>query len=84
MKVRNMVQSMVLRFGMSDLFPNYAPTQTEGQNIYSEETAAKIDEEVKRIIQECTVLTEKKVKLYKDKIEKLAKAVLLKESLNHQ
>lgn len=35
MKVRNLAQSMVVRFGMSELFPNYAPVQTEGQNIYS-------------------------------------------------
>ena len=76
MKVRNLAQSMVLRFGMSELFPNYAPIQTEGQNIYSEKTARKIDEEVKRIIKECTALTVKKVELYKDKIESLAKAVL--------
>ena len=76
MKVRNLAQSMVLRFGMSELFPNYAPIQTEGQNIYSEKTAGKIDEEVKRIIKECTALTAKKVELYKDKIESLAKAVL--------
>lgn len=61
MKVRNLAQSMVLRFGMSELFPNYAPIQTEGQNIYSEKTAGKIDEEVKRIIKECTALTVKKV-----------------------
>ena len=76
MKVRNLAQSMVLRFGMSELFPNYAPIQTEGQNIYSEKTAGKIDEEVKRIIKECTALTVKKVELYKDKIESLANAVL--------
>lgn len=41
---------MVTRFGMSDSFPNYAPVDTDGHNVYSEETAAKIDKEVIRII----------------------------------
>lgn len=75
---------MVTRFGMSDSFPNYAPVDTDGHNVYSEETAAKIDKEVIRIIEQCTKETRKTVKLYKDKIEALANAVLAKESLNHQ
>ena len=41
---------MVTRFGMSDSFSNYAPVDTDGHNVYSEETAAKIDKEVIRII----------------------------------
>lgn len=36
------------------------------------------------IIKECTELTAKKIKLYKDKIESLAEEVLKKENLNHQ
>ena len=59
---------MVIKFGMSDLFPNYAPMETEGQNIFSEETGGKIDREVTRIIRECTELTEKTVIMYRDKI----------------
>ena len=69
---------------MSQIFPNYAPIETDGQNIYSEETATKIDKEIMRIIQECTNETRKTVKLYKDKISALADEVLKKESLNHQ
>lgn len=37
-----------------------------------------------KVIQECTALTERTVRLYKDKIEKLATEVLKKETLNHQ
>ena len=56
---------MVVKFGMSSIFPNYAPMETQGENIYSEETSAKIDEEVSRIIAECTELTRKKVEQYR-------------------
>lgn len=35
---------------MSELFPNYAPIDTEGQNIYSESTSTKIDNEIMKII----------------------------------
>jgi ATP-dependent Zn protease len=35
-KLRGMARAMILRYGMSELFPNYAPTETEGQNIFSE------------------------------------------------
>lgn len=52
--------------------------------MYSEETATKIDKEIMRVIEECTVLTRQTVRLYKDKISALAEAVLKKESLNHQ
>lgn len=52
--MRNLAYAMVIKFGMSEVFPNYAPIETQGQNIYSEETSAKIDEEVTRIITECT------------------------------
>lgn len=84
MKVRNLARAMVTRFGMSDTFPNYAPVQSDGQNVFSEETSTRIDKQVIRVIEECTALTERQVKLYRDKIEKLAEQVLKKESLNHQ
>lgn len=82
--MRNIARSLIVRFGMSELFPNYAPTDNDGQNMYSEETATKIDKEIMRVIEECTVLTRQTVRLYKDKISALAEAVLKKESLNHQ
>lgn len=41
---------MVVRFGMSEGFPNYAPIDSEGQNIYSEDTSARIDKEIISII----------------------------------
>ena len=56
---------MVTKFGMSKEFPNYAPVDTQGQNVYSEETSTKIDGEIRKIIAECTELTEKTVKLYR-------------------
>ena len=35
-KVRNLAYAMVVKFGMSSIFPNYAPMETQGENIYSE------------------------------------------------
>ena len=67
-KVRNLAHSMVTKFGMSNEFPNYAPVDTQGQNVYSESTSTKIDDEIRRIINECTAMTKKIVKLYKEKI----------------
>lgn len=72
-KVRNIARAMVTRFGMSQSFPNYAPAQTDGHNVFSEETSTKIDKEVMKIIESCTVETRKTVRLYRDKIEALAK-----------
>lgn len=34
-KVRNLVRAMITKFGMSDAFPNFAPAETDGHNIYS-------------------------------------------------
>jgi cell division protease FtsH len=82
--VRNIARAMITRFGMSENFPNYAPVDSEGHNIYSEETSTKIDKEIIKIIDQCTKETRKTVKLYKDKIEALASEVLKKETLNHQ
>lgn len=69
---------MIVRYGMSELFPNYTPTESDGQNMFSEETATKIDKEIMRIIEECTILTRKTIHLYRDKITALAEAVLKK------
>ncbi len=63
---------------MSEPFPNYAPVQSDGQNVFSEETSVKIDKEIMRVISECTELTRKSIKLHKEKIEKLAEEVLKK------
>jgi ATP-dependent Zn protease len=41
---------MIVRFGMSENFPNYAPIDSEGQNVYSEETSTKIDKEIMKVI----------------------------------
>lgn len=82
-KLRNIARAMIIHYGMSELFPNYAPTESEGQNMFCEETAIKVDKEIMRVIEECTILTRKTINLYRDKITDLAEAVLKKESLNH-
>lgn len=67
-KVRNLAKSIILRFGMSESFPNYAPVESDGQNVYSESTSEKIDKEVIKLISECTERTRVKIKTHQDKI----------------
>jgi len=89
-----LAREMVKRFGMSDeLGPltfgrNHGPiflgkTLVEDRN-YSEAVAAKIDEEVKRIITECYQKTkdilEKNVKI----LERMAKVLVEKETLDRE
>ena len=53
---------------MSESFPNYAPVESDGQNVYSESTSEKIDKEVIKLISECTERTRVKIKTHQDKI----------------
>lgn len=39
---------------MSKKNENFAPTQTDGHNIYSEKTAAEIDSEIMELVKFCT------------------------------
>ncbi len=43
-KVRHIARSIVVSYGMNTKYPNFAPIQTDGHNIYSEKTAEEIDE----------------------------------------
>lgn len=42
-KVRRLAYAVIVDYGMSETFENYAPVRTQGHNVYSEETAAQID-----------------------------------------
>jgi hypothetical protein len=34
-KVRQIARSIIITYGMNNQYPNYAPVQTDGHNLYS-------------------------------------------------
>ncbi len=85
---------MVCEFGMSEKLGNLTLGRKDSQVFlgrdiikeknYSEETARKIDEEVRKIIDECYERAADLLKENKDKLEKLARALLEKEVLTSE
>ncbi|MEQ8672418.1 MAG: ATP-dependent zinc metalloprotease FtsH [Aggregatilineales bacterium] len=88
-RVTDMARRMVSQFGMSDAigplnfgdndrqpFLGYSLSQNRS---YSEETAAKIDAEVRRIVEEVYDRTIKLMEFNRDKLEALAEALLEQE-----
>jgi cell division protease FtsH len=84
-QITRMAYAMVTVYGMNDKVGNvsfYDPTAEQSfTKPYSEETAKMIDEEVRKLIDSAYVHTKKLLKEKKDKVEKLAEALLLKEVL---
>lgn len=87
-KVTQIAQSMVMRFGMSDKvgMVNYADTQSQDNltKPFSDETNDVIDQEIRRIVQECydrckQLLTEKK-----EAVELVAQELLKKEFITRE
>ncbi|MGH2828790.1 MAG: ATP-dependent zinc metalloprotease FtsH [Actinomycetota bacterium] len=84
-------KSMVMQYGMSDLGP-LALGETEGQQPflgrdyghvkdYSDVVAAKIDEEVRRLVEEAHDEAREIVTKYRDKLDMLVERLLEKESV---
>ncbi len=88
-RITNLAQSMVTVYGMSERLGNisYYDSQNEGGGMfgfnkkYSEHTAQLIDEEVKKIVQECHQRTHKLLRKYRDKLTEMAETLLEKEIL---
>ena len=92
-RATEMCRRMVTMFGMSDeLGPVYLDNDQEvfvgmefGQSRgYSEETAAKVDAEVKRLCQECYDMAVKALTDNRDKLDLLTEALLQHETLSRQ
>jgi len=89
-QVTDIARHMVLRWGMSDkLGPiSFVSPQDEGlppafqQQAYSEATAELIDAEVRRIVDDSHQEAERLLALHRDKLDALAEALLLAESMN--
>lgn len=85
-------RSMVTKYGMSEkLGPiSYGEKNNEifiGRDMghvkdYSEKVASEIDEEIRRIVRECYIKTEKILKNNMDKLHQLAKTLMEKEKVN--
>lgn len=93
-RATKIAREMVTRYGMSDTIGpiNFGGGNQEvflgrdyGQvKDYSEKTAAKIDEEVTRIVQEAYKRCEDILKAHMDKLELVANALIEKEKLNKE
>lgn len=93
-RATQIAREMVTKYGMSDaLGPiNYGGDSQEvfiGRDYghvknYSEETAAKIDEEIHRIISEAYKKTEDILKAHTDKLELIATTLMKREKINKE
>jgi len=93
-KSTDMARKMVCEWGMSEKMGplTFGKKQEQiflGREIashkdYSEETAVEIDREVRRIVDECSSKAETLLKEGENKLDRLAEALLEKESLNAQ
>ncbi len=84
-QITRMAYAMVTVYGMNEKIGNvsfYDPSAEQSfTKPYSEETAKMIDEEVRKLIDEAFIHTKRLLNEKKDKVEKLAEALLLKEVL---
>lgn len=91
-RATDVARKMVMQYGMSDRLGSMTFTSGEHEvflgrdfsqgTAYSQQTAAAIDEEVKRIIDECYVKCEKLLSDNIDKLEAVAKALYEREKLD--
>lgn len=89
-KATKMIRRMITEFGMSELGPLTFGTKQDspflGRDIardrnYSEEIAAAIDREVRRIVNQCYAKAADLLKGNRDRLTKLANALMEKETL---
>ena len=84
-QVTRIAHEMVVRWGMSPKVGplNYADGDTNAlQKPYSEATAQVIDDEVRRIAEECQADAEKMLTEHRAQLDALAKALLVSDSLD--
>ncbi|MCQ9205767.1 MAG: ATP-dependent zinc metalloprotease FtsH [Omnitrophica bacterium] len=91
-KVTQVARKMVCDYGMSQRLANYALGKSHGpvflgrdlatERDYSEDTARIIDEEIKRIVDECYARAKKIIQDNSNKMKLLANALLEKEVLD--
>jgi len=90
-KATDLARDMIVKYGMSDALPNQFLTNEEHSFLidrefaatknYSEETAQKIDSEISKLINEAARRAEMVIKDNRKLLDKLAKKLLEKETL---
>ncbi len=74
-------RKMVCFYGMTDNLGPVVYSQNQGEFVYSQKTAEKIDTEVQNILEDCYKKTYQLIIDNKEKLEKLANALLEKETM---
>lgn len=77
----DIVRRMICFYGMSEKLGPVIYSQVNGEFEYSQKTAEQIDEEVKSIIEVCYKQAHKLLSENRDKLDKLANALLEKETM---
>lgn len=86
-KATQVIRAMVMQFGMSELGPinlEGEPRSPYEQSEISPEMAAKIDAQVKKITDECYKVAQEVLVKLRDKLDILAKELLIKETLESE
>ncbi|QYO75543.1 ATP-dependent zinc metalloprotease FtsH [Devosia salina] len=96
-KVTDIARAIVTRYGMTaklghvvleknerSLLATWQPYQGAQERAYSDQTAANVDEEVRRIVDETFERTVELLKERRDALERTARRLLVKETLDEQ
>ncbi len=92
-KATNIARAMVTEYGMSDLGPVQYEQRSEGVFLgrdygksknFSDKVAHEIDEEVRKIVEECYTKAQDILKVNKDLVNLLADALMEKETLTKE
>jgi len=80
-KATDIARSMVCNYGMAPELGSVLYGQLQGDFVYSQSTAKKIDQEVQKIINKCYDKALNLLKTNRDKLDKLVRALLDKETM---
>lgn len=86
-RATQLARRMVTEWGMSSLGPINYKNENNGMNLYaefSESTRKEVDDEIKKIINECYNKAKNILITNRDKLEKLSLALIEKETLDSQ
>jgi cell division protease FtsH len=80
-KATDIARGMVCNYGMAPEVGSVLYSQAQGDFVYSQTTAEKIDKEVQKIIDKCYSKALNLLKTNRDKLDKLVESLLDKETL---
>lgn len=81
-KATRIARAIVMQLGMADRLANVAHEENEyGGKAFSQQTSAEIDQQIAKVLQECTERSRQLVKQHKNKIQSLSEELLLKETI---